>query len=85
MLSEDRTTYGYRRIWALLRNSGIHVNIKTARKIMRRNNLALPYAKHKNRTVRKDLIRPDNINIIWETDIHYVNTAGEGMVYLMSI
>ena len=26
-ISADRTTYGYRRIWALLRNSGIHVNI----------------------------------------------------------
>ena len=49
-LSADRTTYGYRRIWALLRNSGIHVNIKTVRRIMRRNSLALPYAKHRNRT-----------------------------------
>ena len=26
-ISAERTTYGYRRIWALLRNSGIHVNI----------------------------------------------------------
>ena len=47
-LSAERTTYGYRRIWALLRNSGIHVNIKTVRRIMRRNILALPYARHKN-------------------------------------
>jgi hypothetical protein len=48
------------------------VNIKAARRIMRRNSLALPYAKHRNRTRRKDLTRPDNINILWETDIHYV-------------
>lgn len=64
MLSEDRTTYGYRRIWALLRNSGIHVNIKTVRKIKRKNNLALPCAKHKNRTGRMDLTKPDSINIL---------------------
>ena len=49
-ISADRTTYGYRRIWALLRNSGIHVHIKTVRRIMRRNSLALPYARHKDRT-----------------------------------
>ena len=43
-LSAERTTYGYRRIWALLRNSGVHVNIKTVRLMKRRNDLSLPYA-----------------------------------------
>jgi|ACXJ01.1.fsa_nt_gi transposase InsO family protein len=84
-LSAERTTYGYRRIWALMRNSGIHVNIKTVRRIMRRNSLALPYARHKDRTRRKDLTKPDNINRLWETDIHYVGTARDGIHYLMSI
>ena len=84
-LSAERTTYGYRRVWALLRNSGIHVNIKTVRRIMRRNSLALPYACHKNRTRKKDLTKPDNINRLWETDIHYVGTRVNGMAYLMSI
>ena len=84
-ISGERTTYGYRRIWALMRNSGIHVNIKTVRRIMRRNSLALPYAKHKNRTRSRDLTKPENINRLWETDIHYVSTKREGMVYLMSI
>ena len=84
-LSADRTTYGYRRIWALLRNSSIHVNIKIVRKIMRRNDLALPSEKHKNRTGRSDLTRPDNINILWETDIDYMNTDRDGIVYPMSI
>ena len=68
-----------------MRNSGIHVNIKTVRRIMRRNSLALPYAKHKNRTRRKDLTKPENINRLWETDIHYVSTVHDGMAYLMSI
>ena len=30
-ISAERITYGCRRIWALPRNSGIHVNIKTVR------------------------------------------------------
>ncbi len=84
-LSGERTTYGYRRIWALMRNSGIHVNIKTVRRIMKRKNLSLPYARHKNRTMKKDLTKPVNINMLWETDIHYVSTIHDGMVYLMSI
>ena len=52
---------------------------------MRRNSLALPYARHKDRTRSRDLTKPDNINRLWETDIHYVGTAAEGMAYLMSI
>ncbi len=52
---------------------------------MRRNNLSLPCAKHKNRTRKKDLIKPVHTNMLWETDIHYVSTARDGRVYLMSI
>ena len=52
---------------------------------MRSNGLALPYAKHKNRTRKKDLTKPEEINRLWETDIHYVSTQRDGMHYLMSI
>ena len=69
----------------MLRNSGIHVNIKTVRRIMRRNSLALPYAKHRSRTRSGDLTKPHNIDRLWETDIHYVSTVLDGMAYLMSI
>ena len=34
---------------------------------------------------RKDLTKPDSINILRVTDIHYVNTIRDGMVYFMSI
>jgi len=84
-IAGERTTYGYRRVWAIMRNSGIHVNIKTARRIMKRRNLALPYAKHRNRTRSKDLTKPENINMLWETDIHYVSTMKDGLAYLMSM
>ena len=32
--AENRTTYGYIRIWAILRNSGTSVNIKAVRRII---------------------------------------------------
>ena len=84
-IAEERITYGYRRIWALMRNSGMHVNIKTVRRIMRNHNLALSYGKHKNRTGKRDLIKPAHINMLWETDINYVSTSRDGMAYFMSI
>ena len=84
-IAEERTTYGYRRIWAVLRNSGTHVNIKTVHRIIKGNNLSLPYAKHKNRTRKRDLTKPNGINMLWETDIHYIGTVRDGMAYLMSI
>ena len=30
-IASERPTYGYRRVWAVLRNSGISVNMKTVR------------------------------------------------------
>ena len=83
-ISKERVTYGYRRIWAVLRNEGIKINIKTVRRIIIRNNLQLPYAEHKNRTRKRDLTKPENINKLWETDIHYVSTH-DGMYYLMGV
>ena len=41
-LSKERVTYGYNRIWALLRNSGIRIARKTVYRIMKNNNLTLP-------------------------------------------
>lgn len=56
-ISGGITTYGYKRTWELLRNSSIYVKMKTGRRIMRKNDLTLPYAKHKTRTKRKDLAK----------------------------
>ena len=41
-LCRERVTYGYNRIWALLRNSGIRIARKTVYRIMKNNNLTLP-------------------------------------------
>ena len=45
---KERITYGYNRIRALLRNSGINIAKKTVYKIMKNNNLTLPLHNHKN-------------------------------------
>ena len=68
----------------MMRNSGMHVNKKTVRRILRNHNLGLPYGKHRNRIGKRNLTKPDNINRLWETDIHYVSTFRDGMAYLMS-
>ena len=83
-LALERPTYGYRRIWAVLRNEGIGINRKTVARVLNKNNLSLPAAKHKNRTKRMNLFTPDAPDQLWETDITYIPTFS-GMTYLMCI
>ena len=83
-ISGNRVTYGHRRIWAVLRNEGTNINIKTVRRIIKSRNLQLPYAKHKNRTNKRNLIKSSGINQLWETDIYPVITHN-GTNYLIAI
>ncbi|WP_298275751.1 IS3 family transposase [Ferroplasma sp.] len=83
-ISGKRVTYGHRRIWAVLRNEGININKKTVGRIMKSRNLQLTYAKHKNRTNKRNLTRPSALNKLWEPDIRYVRTHN-GMYYLKAI
>jgi putative transposase len=83
-ISRERVTYGYRRVWAVARNEGTKINMKTVRKVIKSRNLQLPYAKHKNRAKKRNLTKPSDINQLWETDIHYVSTHNE-MYYLMAV
>ena len=82
--ASERPTYGYRRIWAMLRNNGTKVNRKVVRRVLRNNNLSLPYARHKGRTKHRNLFRPTGPDQLWETDITYIPTQ-QGMTYLMAI
>ena len=82
--ASERTTYGYRRIWAFLRNSGFKVNRKTVRRVLRSNRLSLPASKHRGRTQKRNLFHPTGPDQLWETDITYIPT-GQGMTYLMCI
>ena len=82
--ASERPTYGYRRVWAVLRNGGTKVNRKALRRVLRDRNLSLPYAKHKGRTKHRNLFRPTGPDQLWETDITYIPTQ-QGMTYLMAI
>lgn len=82
-LSKERVTYGYNRIWALLRNSGINIARKTVYKIMKNNNLTLLLHNHKNKKELK-LLKADKPGMLIETDITYIPT-NNGMIYLMCI
>ena len=78
----ERPTYGYRRVWAMLRNQGTKVNQKTVRKVLRENSMMLPASKMKGRTNKRDLFRPTGPDQLWETNITYVPTES-GMTYLL--
>ena len=82
--ASERSTYGYRRVWAVLRNGGTKVNRKAVRRVLRNNNLSLPYARHRGRTKSRNLFRPTGPDQLWETDITYIPTQ-QGMTYLMAI
>jgi transposase InsO family protein len=82
--ASERPTYGYRRIWAMLRNNGTKVNRNAVRRVVRDRNLSLPYAKHRGRTKSRNLFRPTGLDPLWETDITYIPTQ-QGMTYLIAI
>ena len=84
MIASESPTYGYRRVWAIMRNQGTKVNQKTVRKALKDSNLSLPASKHRGRTKSRNLFRPDGPDQLWETDITYIPTES-GMTYLMCI
>ena len=54
-IASERPTYGYRRVWAILRNQGTKVNRKTVRKVLKDSNLSRPASKHRGRTRARNL------------------------------
>ncbi len=83
-IASERPTYGYRRVWAMLRNQGTSLNQKTVRKVLKDSNLSLPASKHRGGTKSRNLFRPKGPDQLWETDITYIPTES-GMTYLMCI
>ena len=83
-IASERPTYGYRRVWAVLRNSGTEVNQKTVRNVLKDSDLNLTASKHRGRTKKRNLFKPTGPDQLWETDITYIPTES-GMTYLMCI
>ena len=84
-ICHERVTYGYRRVWALLRKEGIGINEKTVLKIMRNENLSLESHVHRNRKGWESLSHPEGPDDLWETDLTYIPTLNEEMTYLFNI
>ena len=80
----ERPTYGYRRVWAMLKNQGTMVIQKAVRKILKDNKLNLPASKHRVKTKKRNLFHPHGPDQLWETDITYIPTES-GITYLMCI
>ncbi|MEM3830227.1 MAG: IS3 family transposase, partial [Conexivisphaerales archaeon] len=49
-IAAERPTYGYRRVWDMIRNGGVRVNSKTVESVLRKTSLSLPYARHSGRS-----------------------------------
>jgi transposase InsO family protein len=73
-IAGERPTYGYRRIWAILRNMGIRLNQKTVRKVLKMHSLSLHASGQKGRTKSGNLFKPAGPDQSWETDITYIPT-----------
>ena len=83
-IAVERPTYGYRRVWVILRNSGTYVNKKMVRQVLKDNKQNLTASKHTGRTKTMNLYKPTGTDQLWETDITYIPTES-GMTYLMCI
>ncbi len=83
-IASERPTYGYRRVWAVLRNSDTKVNQKTVRKVLKDNNLNHPASRRRGGTKSRNRFHSRGPDQLWEIDITYIPTES-GMTYLMCI
>ena len=88
-------TYGYRRMWLYLKNTGINRNPKTILHIMKKYELLseirrrkkwvnLGQQVHKYENLLNRQFQADKPNSKWVTDISYIHTK-EGVLYLSMI
>ena len=96
IFNESSSRYGYRRIHCVLNSLGTIISEKVVRKIMKEENLIVPYIKKKKYNSYKDEISPgvdnivnrdfhaDKINSKWLTDITEFHIPA-GKVYLSPI
>ena len=79
-------TFGYRRIWALLRRNGLIINKKTVRKIMHEMGLSRPRIWHKPaRPKRVEKMRPVGPNRGWQIDMTSFMLSDLTPLYLVMV
>lgn len=88
-------TYGYRRMWMVLKKQGIHRNPKTILRIMKKYGLLAEIRRrrkwqqmgqqvHKYENLLNRKFHADRPNSKWVTDISYIHTK-QGVLYLSMI
>jgi putative transposase len=79
-------TYGYRRIWALLRRKGHKINRETVRRMMRQMGLSRPKIRHKPmRPKRVEKMRPVAPNRGWQIDMTSFALSDLTSLYLVMV
>jgi putative transposase len=79
-------TYGYRRIWALLRRDGLVINKKTVWRMMHQMGLSKPKAWYKPaRPKRVEKMRPVGPNRGWQIDMTSFALSDLSTVYLVMV
>ena len=79
-------TFGYRRIWALLRREGMIINKKTVWKLMHEMGLTRPKSRHKPaRPRRVEKMKPVSANRGWQIDMTSFVLSDFTLLYLIMV
>ncbi len=85
-LGDRHRTYGYRRIHAILRRDGIHINRKTVLKIMRENGLTQPKVwRRPKRARRVEKMSPQGPNQSWQIDMTSFQLSSCATLFLVAV
>ena len=87
LCEKDRNrTFGYRRIWALLRREGVIINKKTVWKIMREMGLTRPKIRYKpSRPRHVEKMKPAYPNRGWQIDMTSFTLSDFTPLYLIMV
>ena len=85
-LRDRYRTYGYRRIHAILRREGVHINRKTVLKIMRENGLTQPKVwRRPKRARRVEKMSPQRPNQSWQIDMTSFQLSSCATLFLVVV
>ena len=85
-LKDRYRTYGYRRIHAILRREGVHINRKTVLKIMRENGLTQPKVwRRPKRPRRVEKMSPQRRGQSWQIDMTSFQISSCATLFLVVV